>query len=120
MKNLISKALIATVIFLGALVLWQRHSDNRDFQNWPTTTVNLTSAEVAQGRTKHGSRYFIVQTEYDFMVDGRRYTSNLSRIGERRFDTDKEALLALAELKARQNLTVHHDPSNPERNALSR
>lgn len=115
-----NKLLIAVAVLLGALVLWQRHATERDFQSWPTVKAHLISAEVARNANPMRRRYFIVQTSYDFVVDGHLYTSNLSRIGERRYDTDTEALQALAELTSREILKVHYDPSNPERNALAR
>ena len=122
MSATVQKVLIAVAILLGLSILWQRYQNDRDFQSWPTAPANLISAEVAQGggTWRHPSRYYIVETQYTFTVNGTLYSSNLNRIGERRFGNDKDALLALAELKSRPALTVHYKPTNPDLNALSR
>lgn len=122
MSELKKKILIAVVILLAAF-LWRQTSDDKNYKNWPTAAARLTSAEVVVG--SHGrvsgpkSRYFAVETTYEFTVDGRVYYSDRNSIGVPRFDTDKEALQYLNELKSRPAHTVHYHPGTPEKNALS-
>lgn len=122
MSQLKNKVLVAIVILFAAFV-WQQRSDDKNYKDWPTALAHLTSARVVVG--SHGrvggpkSRYFAVETTYEFNVDGKVYYSDLNKIGVPRFDTDKEALLYLNELKSRPVHTVYYHPRTPEKNALN-
>ena len=120
MSKIINNLLIVAAVIFFVPYAWQKYSDDRDYKSWPTAPIHLISAEVAVGRYKHGGRYFVVETDYEFKVDGRVYRSNLSKIGEHRFPSDEGALQYLADLKSRAEIRVHYDPHNPEKNAISR
>jgi hypothetical protein len=117
-----NKILIGVVILVVAFFL-EQFSDGHNYKSWPTAPALLTSAKVVVG--SHGRttgpkrRYFAVETTYEFTVDGRVYYSGRLGIGVPRFDTDKEALQYLDELKSRPAHIVHYHPDTPEKNALS-
>ncbi len=119
MFELVKKALIVVVVLFCAKIGWQIVSDDYSYQSWPTAPARLISAEVAVGSKKNGSRYFVVQTTYDFTVNGKVYSSGANKIGVPHFATDKKALQHLNELTSRPTLSVHYHPQTPEKNALS-
>jgi hypothetical protein len=124
MSNIISKALTVVAVIFCVNVVWQQISDRSNYKSWPTAQARLISAEVvtsSSGRTNQPSgRHFLVETTYDFSVDGKVYHSDLNKIDVPRFSTDKEALVYLEKLKARSELIVHYHPLTPEKNELAR
>lgn len=119
MFELVKKALIVVVVLFCAKIGWQIVSDDYSYQSWPTAPARLISAEVAVGSKKNGSRYFVVQTTYDFTVNGKVYNSGANKIGVPRFATDKAALQHLEQLTSRPAFIVHYHPQTPEKNTLS-
>lgn len=119
MFELVKKALIVVVVLFCAKIVWQQISDDHNYQSWPTAPARLISAEVVIESKKNGTRYFVVETTYDFTVNGKLYHSDLNKIGVTRFTTDTKALQHLDELKSRTEFTVHYHPQTPEKNALS-
>jgi len=119
MFELVKKVLAVAAVLFCANIIWQKISDDHNYQSWPTAPARLISAEVAVGSKKNGSRYFVVQTTYDFTVNGKVYKSGANKIGVPHFATDKKALQHLDELKSRTEFTVHYHPQTPEKNALS-
>ena len=124
MRKIIDKVLIIAAIIFFVPLGWQKMSDSRNYKSWPTAQARLISAEVvvsSSGLTKQPSgRHYLVETTYDFTVDGKVYRSDLNKIGVPRFSTDKEALAYLKELRARSELIVHYHPRTPEKNTLAR
>ncbi|MGV8837224.1 MAG: DUF3592 domain-containing protein [Cellvibrio sp.] len=119
MFELVKKALIVVIVLFFAKIGWQIVVDDYSYQSWPTAPARLISAEVAVGSKKNGSRYFVVQTTYDFTVNGKVYNSGANKIGVPRFATDQAALQHLDELKSRSTHIVHYHPQTPEKNTLS-
>jgi len=54
MFEIIKKALLVIVILFFAKYFWQKDSDNRNYQSWPTAPAHLISAEVAVGKKSVG------------------------------------------------------------------
>jgi len=118
MFELVKKVLAVVAVLFCANIIWQKISDDSNYQSWPTAPARLISAEVVLGSKKNGSRYFVVETTYEFMVNGKLYHSDLNKIGVPHFATDEKALQHLDELRSRATLTVHYHPQTPEKNAL--
>jgi hypothetical protein len=123
MFKIINKALAVVAIIFCVNIIWQKMSDDRNYKSWSTAQARLISAEVvvsSSGRTNQPSgRHFLVETTYDFTVDGKVYNSSLNKIGVPRFSTDKKALVYLKELTSRPEIIVHYHPRNPEKNTLA-
>ena len=124
MSNIFNKAVTLIAVIFAVYFIGQKISDDKNYKSWPTAKARLISAEVvvgSRGRVNQPSgRHFLVETTYDFTVNGRVYRSDLNKIGVPRFATDKKALAYLEELKARPELIVHYHPRTPEKNALAR
>jgi hypothetical protein len=117
--KLIKNIILAMIVLFILKTAWQKLADEHNYPSWPTAPIRLISAEVAISTTSTGRHYYVVSTTYDFTVDGKLYSSNLNKIGERHFSTDTEALAYLADLKARPVVNVHYDPSDPVRSTIS-
>lgn len=124
MSNMINKALTVVAVVFFVYLSWQKISDRNNYKSWPTAQARLISAEVVIGSggltNQLRGRHFLVETTYDFTVDGKVYRSDVIDIDVPRFSTDKEALAYLEELKARSEFIVHYHPRTPEKNELAR
>lgn len=124
MPNIFNKAVTLIAVIFAVYFIGQKISDDQSYKSWPTAKARLISAEVvvsSSGRVNQPSgRHFLVETTYDFTVNGKVYRSDLNKIGVPRFATDKKALAYLEELRARSELIVHYHPRTPEKNALAR
>src|SRR6188508_902641 len=118
MFEIIKKALSVAVVLFCAKIVWQQYADDRSYQSWPTAPAHLISAEVAVGSHKHGGRYYVVQTTYEFTVNGRLYQSSINSIGVHHYSTHQEALQHLNELLSHSAHTAYYHPHTPEKNVL--
>ena len=118
MFEIIKKVLTVAVVLFCAKIVWQQYSDDRSYKSWPTAQAHLITAEVAVGSHKRGGRYYVVQTTYEFTVNGKLYQSSINSFGERHYSTHQEALQELEELMSHPIHTAHYHPRTPEKNAL--
>jgi len=114
----------AVALIFGAREL----QEARESEDWPVADGQVLSVKV-QSHTSHhrgssGARAartstsYSVKVEYEFEVDGARFTGDRLTIGQANFNRRKEAQAKAAEYPVGQPVKVHYDPEDPSRSCL--
>lgn len=113
---------IVAVFIVTTVVQTQRERESS--KTWPTVTGHLVSAHVKEVREEDTStkwtrrqHYFQVKVKYSYEVDGRTYTGERLKAGNR-YTTERAALDELARLESTRRFSVLYDPKKPQASFL--
>ncbi|HEY0114185.1 MAG TPA: DUF3592 domain-containing protein [Allosphingosinicella sp.] len=121
-------------IFLGIGILAQiggiawfliQQSAAAEAGDWPTATGEITRSDISgpfadQSRDGRRSNMYGVDIEYEYRVDGERFTSNRVWLsgGEQYWSYRSGPGAVVDEYRVGDEVDVRYDPEDPERSAL--
>ncbi|GDY10730.1 hypothetical protein LBMAG52_42180 [Planctomycetia bacterium] len=82
--------------------------------NWPTASGILQKAEVAETSVNH----YYADVAYKFSVAGHDFAGSRIAASDGEYNIRDGAVQAIQGLRVGQNVTVHYDPSNPNKSVL--
>lgn len=103
----------ALVIGAGYLVHSRIQAKGRKARDWPTTSGQVLSSDVAQ--VSMGKDTMLTPAvAYSYVVNGQSYQGDAIRVGQPPlFNTPSKAQALAAKYPAGSAVTVHYDPASP-------
>ncbi|HEU4521305.1 MAG TPA: DUF3592 domain-containing protein [Thermoanaerobaculia bacterium] len=129
MEFVVVAVVVAALFVPGALGLRRRVKRANDARAagraWPTVRGRIISSELSRGAGETGFRAAVW---YEYIVDGRRFSSNVLDLGDEILrERNPGAILftrftasaALRRFSEGAEVTVHYDPADPTRSFLA-
>ena len=106
----------APLVLIGAVCLFiglRNRARARASAEWLTVPGNLLSFEITRGKTKRQTHYY-PHLEYEYTVNGTRYTSKRISFGYLAYDSEDEAKSDIERRVQRNPTKVYYNPKNPK------
>jgi len=97
---------------------WTIVSNARASATWPTAEGRVTSSEIEHSTDSEGDDDYTPRVSYTYQVNGLSYENFTIKFGETTYSSERTALEILARYPIGAAVTVHYDPSNPDRAVL--
>jgi hypothetical protein len=112
--------IIFLILFAVAVAGWVKVAAAK---RWPVTPGTIVSSEVIEARDSRGGWYTYPRVDYQYVVAGRVYRSNVIAFGERSLKSGTDAAKQKATETVRRYapgrvVEVRHSPTNPADSAL--
>ncbi|MCI0475329.1 MAG: DUF3592 domain-containing protein, partial [Anaerolineales bacterium] len=91
----------------------------RESAGWPNASDALLSFKITKGTTKHRT-YYYPHLEYEYTVNGTRYTGKRISFGYLAYDSEDEAKSDIERRVGKTPATVYYDPKHPKDAVLIR
>ncbi len=99
----------AVCLFLGV----RNRQRARASTEWHSVPGNLLAFEITKGTYKRQTHYY-PHLEYEYTVNGARYTSNRISFGYLAYDSEDEAKSDIERRVQRNPTKVYYNPKNPK------
>jgi hypothetical protein len=129
MTDLLKKLVfVCAAIFFG-LTLWKNLAEKNDSKTWPFVVGHVTKSyvkEVTERRERTTSsiyesvKYYTLEVDYTYEVDGAIYEGSRLRVGGQRYSTEREAAQALDSYEKGTKVNVYYNPKMPFKSAFMR
>jgi hypothetical protein len=103
------------LVLIGGVCLWiglRNRQRARTSAEWPSTQGNLLSFEITKSTVKHQTHYY-PHLEYEYTVNGTRYTSKRISFGYLAYDSEDKVKSDI-EQRVQNPTKVFYDPKNPK------
>ncbi|MEW5718265.1 MAG: DUF3592 domain-containing protein [Chloroflexota bacterium] len=106
----------APLALIGALCLFiglRNRAHARASTEWLNVPGNLLSFEITRGKTKRQTHYY-PHLEYEYTVNGTRYTSKRISFGYLAYDSEDEVKSDIERQIRGNPVKVYYNPKNPK------
>jgi hypothetical protein len=97
---------------------WTIVRNARASAEWPTAEGRISSSEIEHSTDSEGDDDYTPRVSYTYQVNGLSYENFTIKFGETTYSSERTALEILARYPVGQAVSVHYDPTNPDRAVL--